>query len=903
MWELLAVKQRLCSNILPLNPRLGKLVSPGLLHGEELLLWIELARIQMMSSSGPLSPSSFYEPLCEMTWRITGHLLHAVLVLDSTAANSLPEPLGQVKMLVQTNMELSKKLNMMRRDYLRELTSHRDKQRTISDEANGVLEDLQENPVMFFEPLKFVLDDVTKEFIKLVVEERVTELAGPWDFAYLGDVSLAHAAQIREEDWSRGRRWVPDAFNAREWLCAESCPDGSTQPCYRCCVDGCPGHRECCDPVALGRRGVAAYRTFLEPQVSLLYFRGCGLHCVILLDRVKVVEHEGSYSPFWVDLSVFPKRSGELLVLADSRFGTLQRLYFDWFQPGGLLRPVEAHILLEPTCYLHSVAVTPLGGAEIMVALKVAEGCPSKSLELQLSFDGAPPSPRSLRGTAASAWRATVPGARPWSPARPALHLLTLSLLMDGRQVDSMTVRFGLRSIEARQGQLLLNGEPLMLLGLNRHESHPKGGVYLPMEQLHEDIQLLKQLGANFVRGAHYSQDQRFLDLCDEHGLLVWEETVAWQPSLEDLMDETFMALQAQALEETIDASINHPSVIIWGFLNEGASNEIASRQAYGKLASLARSKDASRLVTWASRHKTRDVTLDLADVIAFNDYPGWYDASVMEIPETWENYADWARQNHPGKALLLAEAGAGGLAGWRSRPGEEDMWSEERQASIIGATISAALASGFSAVALWQFADCRVDAALFEGSEATLEELPEPLLNVSESAEWMERVAVGYQITNSPFGFHQALRPRNLNNKGLVSISRQHKKLSFYTAQAGFQLCAPSMPGVPLAPAEEELVEVKALEETPGCPGCHLAVHTWNVADRPPGDPGVRVHGHRLAQRRSRWGLRRGFLRLAGHADGRSSALGGFLTVSGRLDSGSSYVSVREVWMDFTSR
>lgn len=162
--------------VLQMNPAYGGYLQTDKDLVQIVQLTAKRLRARMMSASGPLSPSSFYEPLCEMTWRITGHLLHAVLVLDSTAANSLPvpkEPLGQVKMLVQTNMELSQKLNMMRRDYLRELTSHRDKQRTISDEAHEVLESLQENPVMFFEPLKFVLDDVTKEFIKLVVEERV----------------------------------------------------------------------------------------------------------------------------------------------------------------------------------------------------------------------------------------------------------------------------------------------------------------------------------------------------------------------------------------------------------------------------------------------------------------------------------------------------------------------------------------------------------------------------------------------------------------------------------------------------------------------------------------------------------------------------------------------------------
>ena len=82
----------------------------------------------------------------------------------------------------------------------------------------------------------------------------------------------------------------------------------------------------------------------------------------------------------------------------------------------------------------------------------------------------------------------------------------------------------------------------------------------MTLDGLRQDIELLKELGANFVRGSHYSQDQRFLDLCDENGLLVWEEAVAWQPSLEDLQDPIFMSQQLQALDETIDASVNHPS-------------------------------------------------------------------------------------------------------------------------------------------------------------------------------------------------------------------------------------------------------------------------------------------------------------------------------------------------------
>ena len=157
-------------------------------------------------------------------------------------------------------------------------------------------------------------------------------------------------------------------------------------------------------------------------------------------------------------------------------------------------------------------------------------------------------------------WLEQVPRPRLWKPSQPELHTLTLALFSEGAQVDAVQVRFGLRVVEARDSQILINGEPTLLLGVNRHESNPSGGIFMTSMQLQRDIDLLKELGANFVRGSHYSQDQRFLDLCDEHGILVWEETVAWQPTLEDFQDPNFLGQQIQALDETIDASMNHPS-------------------------------------------------------------------------------------------------------------------------------------------------------------------------------------------------------------------------------------------------------------------------------------------------------------------------------------------------------
>eukprot|EP00930_Biecheleria_cincta_P001436 TRINITY_DN102580_c0_g1_i1.p1 TRINITY_DN102580_c0_g1~~TRINITY_DN102580_c0_g1_i1.p1 ORF type:complete len:912 (-),score=162.07 TRINITY_DN102580_c0_g1_i1:72-2807(-) len=780
---------------------------------------------------------------------------------------------------------------------------------------------------------------------------RVYPLSGDWDFAFLGEVSFSAAAAVREEDLCR-KVSVPDAFDAREWLCPlDACPDASTKPCARCCDtrhgpagdescwrDGSVSFHRCCDPVAFGRRGMAVYRTFLPPEINLLHFRACSLRCAVLVDRHVESEHVGGYSPFWVELAPRAGHAGnpisarELLVVVDNRFeeeAPVHQQYFDWLQQGGLLRPVEAHALKQAAIYIQRLEVLPQkpskpGSWPVQLRLQLSEAARDLGLVASFGFDSAPlHSKRVLRSGLLEFWIEEVPMARPWSVASPELHTLTLAIVGPGGfELDRTTVRFGLRLVEARQDKIFVNGEPVVLLGVNRHESSPTGGIYLSVQQLHQDVSLLKELGANFVRGAHYSQDQRFLDLCDENGILVWEETAAWQPRLDDLQDPVFVAQQLQALDETIDASINHASVIMWGFLNEGETTSVESRSAYQQLASFARAKDSSRLVSWASRHKINDKTLDLADVISFNDYPGWYDSAVSEIPDTWRRYAEWVRLAYPGKPFLAGEAGASGLAGFRRPAGSQggqgglEMWSEDLQASIVGVTVTAAAAAGLAGVALWQFADSRVDVAPFiadnpPGGQSNDEafQLPEPMLNASEGALWVEQVAVGYQTTMSPFGRHMPLRPRGLNNKGLVSLSRQHRKLAYWAAQEAFSGFCFASAG--LRHSDQKTLPAARLQclgsfgglsaagresLSSGCIGCVLAVHTWNVADRPQGEPGLRVHGHTLEARASHWELQSGgFLRLVGHGDGRIAALGGFLAVAAMRDELSSFIAVRE--------
>ncbi|CAK0870278.1 unnamed protein product [Prorocentrum cordatum] len=160
--------------MLNMNPTYGSYLSGDQEIAGIVQLFAKRFRAKIMQAEAPIQPATLYEPLCEVVWRVIGHVLHSIVDLEDVENSPFPrEAVGQVKMLLQTNVELSKKFNEMRRAYLRELSEHRDRQRELSQKQKDLLHDLKEEPIMFYEPLEFVLDEATKDFVREVVEERV----------------------------------------------------------------------------------------------------------------------------------------------------------------------------------------------------------------------------------------------------------------------------------------------------------------------------------------------------------------------------------------------------------------------------------------------------------------------------------------------------------------------------------------------------------------------------------------------------------------------------------------------------------------------------------------------------------------------------------------------------------
>ncbi|MDD5348714.1 MAG: glycoside hydrolase family 2 TIM barrel-domain containing protein [Chthoniobacteraceae bacterium] len=519
-----------------------------------------------------------------------------------------------------------------------------------------------------------------------------TSLNGLWDFEFLGDVAVE--AIDPSGTAATGKMPVPSAFDAL--------------------------------PDYAGRRGAAIYRTRFTASPNhpvRLEFGAVSFWCRVYVDGMFLAEHACGYSPFTVDVPGAAGETRELTVLLDNRFDfarvPMHEEYFDFYQYGGILREVTLRELPVSGPFVDAVQVTPTADfrrGEVEISLFLGGTVPA-TIAFTTRFDQGAIQRHQAAVEPGNRVRITlcVPGAKPWSPDSPHLHELAAALCdQDGRpRGDTVKARFGLRRIESRQGALLLNGEKLQLRGYNRHEWHPSCGPCTSPMQMVADLQLLRDLGCNFVRGCHYPQDQRFLDLCDEFGFLVWEENLGWGQREQTLTDPKFRRDHLAALREMVRASFNHPSVIIWGFLNEAGTNQDYARPVIEETVETLRALDPSRLVTYATMFPTTDKHYDLVDIISLNIYPGWYECEGVEHPldliapriEECMAYLDahcWVD-----KPVLLSEIGAEGLYGWHDP--HNDFFSEEHQAEYLRRAASAAMHHPrCSGIALWQFCDVR---------------------------------------------------------------------------------------------------------------------------------------------------------------------------------------------------
>lgn len=497
-------------------------------------------------------------------------------------------------------------------------------------------------------------------------------------------------------------------------------------------------------PLFADYRGEGIYRKTFQAQGNVrIECKGVSHTATVYLDGQEVGHHYNAYTPFSVIVNDLEPGRHMLEIKADNRFHKDSALHVpnDYMSYGGISRGVVVEELSD--LYLEYVHVkTYRENEQWHVQVKAAVNVLKigQNEEEDITIQG------KIKDTAFE-WKLTdtakkhyefctdlkIDGIEEWSPETPMLYQVELQMLREDEVIDDLIERFGFREICVQGKYILLNGKKLRIKGVCRHEDYPDYGCALPYQTIYNDLVLIRQMGANSIRTAHYPNDEIFLDLCDELGILVWEENHA-RGLEEDRMKHPLFEEQAeQVIREMIFYHYNHPCIFIWGILNECASETLFGRSCYEKQFRLIREMDDSRPCTFASCKFFGDICFDLPDVVSCNLYPRWYvDKPVRDYLN--EVY-DWIVEDGKGKdkPFIVSEIGAGGLYGCHNS--YHGKWTEEYQADALSEQVSECLKFSESmGVYIWQFCDVRV------------------------SSEWF------------------AGRPREMNNKGVVDEYRRQK-------------------------------------------------------------------------------------------------------------------------------
>ncbi len=282
---------------------------------------------------------------------------------------------------------------------------------------------------------------------------------------------------------------------------------------------------------------------------------------------------------------------------------------------------------------------------------------------------------------------------------------------------DACGGEFGFRVIAFRPDGLHLNGKPIRILGAALHEQHPAFGNAVPGWQARRDLQLMKHVGLNTVRAAHYPHSQGFYDACDLEGMLCLAEMPCWQFTPDQFGSQEVLESCLAMATEMVDQLGNHPSIVGWIVQNESKTTEPGAVPFFEAIARRFRDLDPARFTVTAENgtppehlavvKKAKALptvpppTHACVDVLGLNDYAGWYGEKADYLPRL----LDRVHELLPSKPLLVSEFGAEGILGQRSLTLAP--WTEDYQAELLCHHIREILRRPFMAgFLLWLFAD-----------------------------------------------------------------------------------------------------------------------------------------------------------------------------------------------------
>ncbi len=446
-------------------------------------------------------------------------------------------------------------------------------------------------------------------------------------------------------------------------------------------------------------RGLCWYRRELVTPVDLgsdllfLDFAGVESIAKVYMNGELIACHEGGFSRFRIPITSYLKAPGEtneLMVSADnSPNDSVYPQFADFTFFGGIYREVKlirvsnSHFDLD---YYGAPGITvsaePEGeDARLTVHVYTDNAHAGQAVRLRIEGDNAPEDRRVElnEGAGEILFALKMEQAHRWHGTKdPYLYKLSAVLYDGSTELDRVSVFFGIRefSVDPEKG-FFLNGEAYPLRGVCRHQDRLDKGWAIGLAEHEEDMALIRELGANTIRLAHYQHDEAFYELCDRYGLIVWAEIPFISQKL-----EKGQANEISQMKELVLQNINHPSIVCWGLSNEitiggQADEDLLAR--HRKLNDLCHTLDPSRLTTMAqvSALPIDSPMNELSDLRSYNIYYGWYGGETEESAD----FIDSFHAAHPDLPLGISEYGCEAILDWHSAEPVQGDYSEEYQA------------------------------------------------------------------------------------------------------------------------------------------------------------------------------------------------------------------------------
>ena len=504
------------------------------------------------------------------------------------------------------------------------------------------------------------------------------------------------------------------------------------------------------DPFRDGKeyfRGEGTYsKTLFAPQKwenrqVFLKFEGSNQVTTLYVNDQLIGEHRGGYTGFVFDLTkaLIPGAENQIKIVVDNSHNVdIPPLDADFNFYGGIYR--DLWLITTPKLHFETaneatgnfLIRTPEVSAEngrfsISSSIKNSSGKNERvTVEAEI-FDPQGNSVELLKKKSRIkaeevgeiTFEGNVTSPKLWSPAAPSLYRAEIRLISEGKVQDVLTSNFGFRwfEVDPEKG-FFLNGEPIKLIGANRHQDFKGLGNALPDRLNQSDYEMIKEMGANFIRTAHYPQDPEVYRICDELGLLVWSEV----PVINDVTDsEAYHNVSLKMQREQIKQFFNHPSVIMWGHMNEifirlVFNNKITEPEKAAKiktsvalaekLEKLTKELDPDRLTVMALHENelyNSSGIADIPDVIGWNLYFGWYSPGL----DSFGKFLDDQHERYPDRPLFISEYGPG--ADVRIQTNDPQPWdySEAYQLKLHRSYLNQVLERDYVfGMAAWNFAD-----------------------------------------------------------------------------------------------------------------------------------------------------------------------------------------------------